>query len=191
MPNWCFTTYKIISRGEENKEYLKLKKYLDENWEKELWIGNLANYYGVDFESLGISARGWVSTYSEDDGVITLDVESAWDANDLLFDEINKATGNKLIISLRAEEPNCDLWYIRDEGGFFPEKYYVDCYGGSPEFEPQSFETLKEVVDLWCKMTGEKRNGRTDEQMLEVIEEWESDEDDIFFNVHEFAREDC
>lgn len=187
MANTCCTIYKITGIDGNNDAYNKLKDYLDKNW-KELWLGDMAKFYGVDFAELGISARGWVCYYEEDKGVITLDVESAWAPNEQLFEEINNKLDNKLSISLKAEEPGCGIFWIHDEGGYFPENYYVDC-SGFDNCECDYFETLEEVVDYWCKLTGEKRDGRTDEEMLKVIVNWEYEDDDKFFIVHEFERE--
>lgn len=187
MANTCCTIYKITGIDGNNDAYNQLKEYLDKNW-KELWLGDMAKFYGVDFEELGISARGWVCYYEEDKGVITLDVDSAWAPNEQLFEEINNKLDNQLSISWKAEEPGCEIFWIHDEGGYFPENYYVDC-SGFDNCECDYFETLEEVVDYWCKLTGEKRDGRTDEEMLKVIEDWEYEDEDTFFIVHEFDRD--
>ena len=185
MANTCFTTYVITGKEENSEAYKKLSEFI---WSKEvgdMWLGELAEHYEIDYKWLDISIRGWIVYCSEKDGVLTLEVESAWSPNEELFLEINKKLGGQLSISWKAEESGSDIFWIHDEGGYFPERYFVDCDGWK-DCESDYFETAKEVVDYWCKLTGEKRDGKTDKEMLDVIEDWEYENDDMFFVVHEF-----
>ena len=161
-----------------------MKEYLDKN-AKDLWLGDLAKHYDIDCAALGIDVRGWVIDYYEEDGVITLDVDSKWSPNEELFLAINDKLDSQFSVSWKAEESGCGIFWIHDEGEYFPERYFVDC-DGFDDCECDYFETAKEVVDYWCKLTGNKRDGKTDEEMLEMIEDWEYEDDDKFFVVHEF-----
>ena len=191
MANTCITTYKITGIYKNNAAYNDLKTYLDNNLSG-LWLGDLAKHYNVDFASLGISARGNVCYYEEDNGVITLTVESAWFPNKRLFEEINKRVGNQLSISYRAEEPGNDIFCIHDEGCFFPERYLVDaidCEDVLGDIESFYCENISSVIDLWCKAIGYERGEEDDDKMIDIINDWEYDNDDVFFQIRKFVVE--
>lgn len=191
MANICFTTYKITGIDKNNAAYNDLKTYLDNNSSR-LWLGDLAKHYNVDFASLGISARGNVCYYEEDNGVITLDVESAWSPNDRLFEEINKRVDNQLSISYRAEEPGWNIFWIHDEGGFFSERYIVDaidCEDVLGDIESCYCENINGVIDLWCKAIGYERGEEDNDKMIDIINNWEYDNDDVFFQIRKFVIE--
>lgn len=184
MANICFTIYKITANVENSEAYKQLKSFLDSS-EKNFWLGSLAKHFDIDCESLKIDVRGWAIDFYEENGVITLEVESKWSPNEELFLVINEKYDCELSVSWRAEEPGCEIFWIHDEDDYFPERYYVDC-SGFDNCECDYFETAKEVIDYWCKLTGNKRGRKSDEKMLEMIEYWEYEDDDTFFNVHEF-----
>ena len=186
MANTCFTTYRIVPSNVNKDAFNKLIDALSKFADWQIHLGDLADELGVEWRNKGYSVRGKIVYWKERQGVIFMDVESAWSACDDLFEDINKTLSKGLSISYREEEPGCDIFYIHDERGFFPDNYFVDAYGG--DFECSYFETLEEVIDYWCKCMKCGRGDKTDEQMRAIIEEWEYDDDDTFFFIHEFTR---
>ena len=61
--------------------------------------------------------------------IISFETETAWDACNELFFEINRILNDELSISYRCCESGCDLFYTHDEGDFFPEECCVSSYG--------------------------------------------------------------
>ena len=76
-------------------------------------------YQSVDI-SIGLSSR-----ITRTKRLLSFDTESAWSACDLFFDELNKVLGNELSISYREIECGCEIFYVHDVGGFFPEECCV------------------------------------------------------------------
>lgn len=62
---------------------------------KNIWLDDLAKYYGIDYEAKHISVRGHIywAEYEEDEEndtyLLSFETESAWDACNELFEEIN------------------------------------------------------------------------------------------------------
>lgn len=62
---------------------------------KNIWLYQLAEHYGIDYEKKGISVRGhiyWAEFEADETNdyyLLSFDTESAWDACSELFEEIN------------------------------------------------------------------------------------------------------
>ena len=192
MANTCFTIYKIMGTDRQTEAYNKLVSALTElKGERSSWLGTLATKLGLDWENMGLPVRGDIIHWEEYEGLYTpellLDVESAWTPCIELFDAINEHLGGELSISWRAEEPGCELYWKHDEGRFFDEdNFYVDADGDM--FESFYASELLDVIDDWCSVMKYDRGDKSDNEMREIIENWEYEDDDIYFNIHEFEN---
>ena len=192
MANTCFTIYKITGINGQNEAYNKLVSALAElKGERFPWLGTLATELGLDWEKMRLPVRGNIIHWEDEDSpwhygnILTLEVESAWTPCIELFDSINEHLGGELSISWRAEEPGCDLYWKHDEGGFFDEDVFcVDADGDV--FESFYAPDLQDVIDAWCSVMKYDCADKSDNEMREIIENWEYENEDIYFNIHEF-----
>jgi hypothetical protein len=159
-----------------------------------LW--QLAEHFGIDYEKRSICVRGEVYFYDFDDlqddeyPVLTVCTETAWCACHDLFEALNKELGGELSISWREIEPGCEIYSVYDEGDWFPEEAIVTAWG--EPFGPineDAYLTVDAAIDFWCEMMHEDRQGRTTEQMMEVIENYKYKSDDTYFAIHEITFE--
>ena len=134
MANLATTTYKVTGTREAvNNLWTTLQNMEVDS--KDIWLFKLAEHYGIDYEKKQISVRGhiyWAEYEEEEENdyyLLSLDTETAWDACNELFLEINRILGDELSISYRCCESGCDLFYTHDEGDFFPEECCVSSYG--------------------------------------------------------------
>jgi hypothetical protein len=51
------------------------------------------------------------------------------------------------------------------------------------------YNTLKDAINDWCEKMDIKQGGRTDEEMMNFINEYEYDDDDTYFYIRQFAFE--
>ena len=133
MANLATTTYKVTGTREAvNNLWTTLQNMEVDS--KDIWLFKLAEHYGIDYEKKQISVRGhiyWAEYEEEEENdyyLLSLDTETAWDACNELFLEINRILGDELSISYRCCESGCDLFYTHDEGDFFPEECCVSSY---------------------------------------------------------------
>ena len=185
MSNICDTQYKV--RGS--------RKALSDLWNtllmmgvnsKDVYLYKLAEHYGIDCEHSGISVRGhiyWAEFEdNKDGGLLSFDTESAWTACDLFFDELNKVLGNELSISYREIECGCEIFHVHDEGGFFPEECRVSSSGGNFEDICEDvYDTICDAIEAWCEKTGISQGERTEEEMVDFINEYEYDSEDTYY----------
>lgn len=134
MANLATTTYKVTGiREAVNNLWTTLQNMEVDS--KDIWLFKLAEHYGIDYEKKQISVRGhiyWAEYEEEEENdyyLLSFDTETAWDACNELFLEINRILGDELSISYRCCESGCDLFYTHDEGDFFPEECCVSSYG--------------------------------------------------------------
>ena len=113
-----------------------------------------------------------------------------WDACNELFEEINRKLGNELSISYRVCECGCEVYYVHDEANFFPEDACVSSY-----VEPfddvcdDIYNTVSDAIKEWCTKMGIERGERTEEEMMEYINEYEYENDDTYFYIRTFSFE--
>ena len=190
MSNICDTQYKV--RG--------TRKALTDLWNRlltmnvnttNIYLYKLADHYGIDYEQRGISVRGhiyWAEFEDDEDGgVLSFDTESAWTACDLFFEELNKALGGELSISYREVECGCDIFFVHDEGDFFPEECCVSSSGGCFEDACEDvYFTIQDAINDWCEKTGISQGKRTESEMLDFINGYEYDTDDTYYYIHPF-----
>ena len=193
MANTCDTSYKVIGSPKAVKKLWNTLQELEVN-SKNVYLYELAERYGIDYQKKGISVRGFIywaefeEKESDDYCLLSFDTETAWSACDLFFDELNKALGGELSISYREIEPGCDIYFVHDECGWFPEECCVSS-SGEP-FEESCgdvFSTVKDAINEWCTKMNIEQGERTDAEMLEYISEYDYDDLDTYFYINEFT----
>lgn len=193
MANTCDTSYKVIGSPKAVKKLWNTLQEMEVN-SKNVYLYELAERYGIDYEKKGISVRGFIywaefeEKESDDYCLLSFDTETAWSACDLFFDELNKALGGELSISYREIEPGCDIYFVHDECGWFPEECCVSS-SGEPFEESCSdvFSTVKDAINEWCTKMNIEQGERTDAEMLEYISEYDYDDLDTYFYINEFS----
>ena len=193
MANTCDTSYKVIGSPKVVKKLWNTLQEMEVNI-KNVYLYELAERYGIDYEKKGISVRGFIywaefeEKESDDYCLLSFDTETAWSACDLFFDELNKALGGELSISYREIEPGCDIYFVHDECGWFPEECCVSS-SGEPFEESCSdvFSTVKDAINEWCTKMNIEQGERTDAEMLEYISEYDYDDLDTYFYINEFT----
>ena len=193
MANTCDTSYKVIGSPKAVKKLWNTLQEMEVN-SKNVYLYELAERYGIDYKKKGISVRGFIywaefeEKESDDYCLLSFDTETAWSACDLFFDELNKALGGELSISYREIEPGCDIYFVHDECGWFPEECCVSS-SGEPFEESCSdvFSTVKDAINEWCTKMNLEQGERTDAEMLEYISEYDYDDLDTYFYINEFT----
>lgn len=193
MANTCDTSYKVIGSPKAVKKLWNTLQEMEVN-SKNVYLYELAERYGIEYEKKGISVRGFIywaefeEKESDDYCLLSFDTETAWSACDLFFDELNKALGGELSISYREIEPGCDIYFVHDECGWFPEECCVSS-SGEPFEESCSdvFSTVKDAINEWCTKMNIEQGERTDAEMLEYISEYDYDDLDTYFYINEFT----
>ena len=131
MPNWAYTQYK--NRGSE-KEVAALYKTIQSLAERKesllpngfgkLWLGNLVNALGGDWEK--IYCRGQILDYSLENGLLIINTETAWGE----MSETRHFIQSKfpsLQIYFQTEEPGMCIFQTNDAAGeYFPDRWLLD-----------------------------------------------------------------
>ena len=121
-----------------------------------------------------------------------------WDAcnelfeeiNHLLFEEINHLLWDELSISYRVCECGCEVYYVHDEGSFFLEEVAVSSSGEPFEDACDDiYTTLKDAINEWCEKMNVQQGQRTDEEMMNFINDYEYEDDDTYFYIRQFTFE--
>ena len=196
MANQATTTYRICKAetGTENNNAVRdlwnTLQSMNVNT-KNIWLDDLARHYGIDYEARHISVRGHIywAEYDEEEDLLSLETESAWDRSELI-EEINHVLGDVLSVSFRVCECGCEVFYVHDEGNFFPEECCVSAYGEPFEEACEDvFDTLKDAIDEWCSKMNIEQGERTDEEMMDFINEYEYENEDTYFYIRTFTYE--
>jgi len=195
MANIADTTFKVLGT----------RKAVNDLWEalqklgagsKNIWLGDLAKHYGIDYEEKHIMVRGNIywADYEEDpvNGyyLLTLDTETAWNEPNEIFEEINRILGNELEINYRVVECGCEVFHVHQESvyDFFPEECCVSSCGGRfDEAFEDVYDTIHDAVNEWCTKMDIGQGERTDEEMVKFINEYEYDDPDIYFYINPFT----
>ena len=120
MANTCTTTYKVTGSRKAVNDLWNVLQKMEVN-SKNVWLYQLAEQYGIDYEKKGISIRGHIywADFEADEGndnyLLSFETESAWCACTELFEEINHTLHDELSISYRETECGCDIYYVHDE----------------------------------------------------------------------------
>ena len=190
MSNICDTQYKVRGSRKALSDLWNTLQMMEVN-SKNVYLHKLAEHYGIDYEHRGISVRGqiyWAEFEDDEDGgLLSFDTESAWSACDLFFDELNKVLGYELSISYREIECGCEIFHVHDEGNFFPEECCVSASGGNfDDVCEDVYDTIGDAIKEWCEKTGISQGERTDDEMVDFINEYEYDTEDTYYYIHPF-----
>ena len=193
MANLATTTYKLTGSRKAVSNLWTAFQSMNVNT-KNIWLDELAKYYGIDYQTKHISVRGHVywAEYEEDkdNALLSFETETAWDACNDLFEEINRKLGNELSISYRVCECGCEVYYVHDEANFFPEDACVSSCGEPfDDVCDDIYNTVSDAIKEWCTRMGIERGERTEEEMMEYINEYEYDNDDTYFYIRTFTFE--
>ena len=199
MANQATTTYKVTGTRKAVNDLWSTLQKMEVN-SKNIWLYQLAEHYGIDYETKQISVRGHIywAEYEEDPAndyyLLSFETETAWDACNELFEEINHLLWDELSTSYRVCECGCEVYYVHDEGDFFPEEVAVSSSGEPFENACDDiYTTLKDAINDWCEKMNIEQGERTDEEMMDFINEYEYDDDDTYFYIRgqEIHRKLC
>lgn len=189
MANICDTQYKVTGSRKAVADLWETLQKLEVN-NKDVYLYRLAEHYGIDYEKKGISVRGHIywADYEENEeddcALLSFDTESAWSSCDLLFKEVNKALGYELSINWREIEPGCGIFYTYDDNDFFPEVCYVTAYGDLFDDCEDAYSTIGDAIKKWCGKTGISQDSRTEQEMVDFINDYEYETEDTGFCIN-------
>ena len=195
MANQATTTYKVTGTRKAVSDLWNTLQSMNVNT-KNIWLDDLAKFYGIDYEAKHISVRGhiyWAEYEEEEENdkfLLSFSTESAWDACNDLFEEINHLLWDELSISYRVCECGCEVYYVHDEGNYFPEEACVSSYGEPFEdaFD-DVYETIADAIKEWCSKMNIEQGERTDEEMMNFINEYDYEDDETYFYIRTFTFE--
>ena len=135
MPNWCDTQYKIIGKKEEVQDlYSKLQKLqnmeepLEPNSFGIMWLGNLVTILTGNWNE--IYCRGHIINFNLEDGILSIETETAWGEMEEVRHFIEKVYP-ALKIYYYEEECGCEIYQTNDRHGqFFSSRYIFDDQDG-------------------------------------------------------------
>ena len=193
MANICDTQYKVTGSRKAVADLWNTLQELEVN-SNNVYLYLLAEHYGIDYEKKGISVRGHIywAEYEEnvedDYALLSFDTESAWSACEEFFDELNKVLGGELSISYREIECGCDIFYVHDEQGFFPEECCVSSSGEPFEDACEDiFDTCQDAIAKWREKMGISQGDRTDDEMVDFINGYEYENEDTYYYINKFT----
>lgn len=131
MPNWAYTQYKIKGNSAEVvalyrtiEDLGQRKESLLPNGFGKFWLGNLVHALGSDWEK--IYCRGQILDYSLENGLLTINTETAWGE----CSETRHLIQTKypsLQIFFQTEEPGMCIFQTNDASGeYFPDRWLLD-----------------------------------------------------------------
>lgn len=124
MANQATTTYKVTGTQKAVSNLWNTLQRMEVN-SRNIWLDDLAKHYGIDYQKKHISVRGYIywAEYEEDEdtSLLSFETETAWDACNDPFFEINRLLDDELSISYRCCECGCEVYYTHDEGDYFPK----------------------------------------------------------------------
>ena len=193
MANQATTTYKVTGTRKAVSDIWNTLQKMNVN-NKNIWLDELAKYYGIDYEAKHISVRGHIywAEYEEDEDhvLLSFETETAWDACNELFGEINHLLWDELEISYRVVECGCEAYYVHDEGNYFPEEACVSSYGEPFEDACDDvYDTIADAIKEWCSKMNIEQGERTDEEMMDFINEYDYEDDETYFYIRTFTFE--
>ena len=195
MANQATTTYKVTGTRKAVSDLWNTLQKMNVNT-KNIWLDDLAKYYGIDYETKHISVRGHIywAEYEEDEEndnyLLSFSTETAWDACNNLFEEIKHLLWDELEISYRVCECGCEVYYVHDEGNYFPEEACVSSYGEPFEDACDDvYDTIADAIKEWCSKMNIEQGERTDEEMMDFINEYEYEDDETYFYIRTFTFE--
>lgn len=179
----CSTIYKCV--GDE-KELEELFQIIKKNYDsREPYLCSVLESMGFDLKELdekGLRCRGDIIYFDYDDGILTIDQDTAWCEQEGFRICIEEKYPNVKVFYCE-EEPGCEVYYTNDVmREYFPERYVID---GSDIRE--YFSNIDEVIEYLSKHYGITLTGETEEDIQAAIDEYaEEQDDDFWMNIHEF-----
>ena len=178
MPNWAYTSYRIVGKTEEvNDLYAKIKQLdnmqepLVENGFGLLWLGCLVTILGGNWND--IYCRGKIIDFSLDDGILSIETETAWSEMDEVRRYIEKVYP-ALKIYYYEEECGCEIYQTNDRHGqFFSSRYIFDDQDGEGM---EYFDKPETLLAFTSKAM------RTKFQTIEELEEAVEESDGFSFH---------
>lgn len=159
MPNWAAVCYKVTGQHEQVEKLYNIMLELGampspglfENGFGSTWLGNLVIKLGGDWNK--IYCRGEWNYMSFQDGILTIDIESAWsDPNEVREFIEEKLPGIK--IYFQSEEPGCVIYETNDSTGeYFPDRFYL---WDEISLDTGYYQTLDSLLKAVEKITGSK-----------------------------------
>ncbi len=147
MPNWAYTSYRIVGKVEEvNELYSKLQQLenmqepLVENGFGNLWLGCLVTILGGNWND--IYCRGKIVDFIMDDDVLIIHTETAWGEMSEVRYFLEKVYPG-LKIYYYEEECGSEIYQTNDRHGqFFSSRYIFDDQDGEGMEYFDKHETL-------------------------------------------------
>lgn len=195
MANLATTLFKVCGTRKAASDLWTTLQTLGVN-DKNIWLGDLAEHYGIDYKEKHIMVRGHIywAEYEEDEEndmyVVSLETETAWSEPNEIFEEISALLWYDLQINYRVIECGCDLFHVHRESAFdfFPEECCVSSYGAPfDEACEDVYETVGDAIKVWCEKMNVSQDGRTEEEMMDFINDYEYEDDDTYFYIHPFT----
>ena len=131
MPNWAAVCYKVTGQHEQVEKLYNIMLELGampfpglvENGFGSEWFGNLVTKLGGDPNK--VYCRGSWTNLQYSDGILTIDIESAWDELNELRAFLED-TFPDIKIWYQCEESGCGIYTTNDpDGTYFPDRYYL------------------------------------------------------------------
>ena len=157
MANWAYTSYRMVGKKEEVTDlYNKIQQLQNMNEPLEpnswgtLWLGCLVTILGGNWNE--IYCRGHIIDFSLEDGVLSIETETAWGEMDEVRHFIEKVYP-ALKIYYYEEECGCEIYQTNDRHGhFFPERFILDDFeGDGPEYYNDTDSLLKAASEIFGK----------------------------------------
>ena len=157
MPNWAYTSYRIVGKKEEVQDlYSKIQQLqnmeepLEPNGFGNLWLGCLLTILGGDWEK--VYCRGKIIDFSLDDGVLSINTETAWSEMQEVRQFIQQNYPS-LEIFYYEEEPGWGIYQTNDhDKRFFSFRYILDdLEGDGPEYYDDTDSLLKAASEIFGK----------------------------------------
>ena len=157
MANWAYTSYRIVGKKEEVTDlYNKIQQLqnmhepLEPNSWGSLWLGCLVTILGGNWNE--IYCRGHIIDFSLEDGILSIETETAWGEMDEVRHFIEKVYP-ALKIYYYEEECGCEIYQTNDRHGhFFPERFILDDFeGDGPEYYNDTDSLLKAASEIFGK----------------------------------------
>ena len=154
MPNWAYTSYRIVGKTEEvNDLYSKIQQLqnmeepLEPNGFGNLWLGCLLTILGGK-----VYCRGKIIDFSLDDGVLSINTETAWSEMQEVRQFIQQNYPS-LEIFYYEEEPGWGIYQTNDhDKRFFSFRYILDdLEGDGPEYYDDTDSLLKAASEIFGK----------------------------------------
>ena len=170
MPNWAYSSYRIVGKAEEVQDlYSKLQQLenmqepLVENGFGNLWLGCLVTILGGDWND--IYCRGKIIDFSLDDGILSIETETAWSEMQEVRQFIQSVYPS-LKIFYYEEEPGWGIYQTNDhEKRFFPFRYILDDLDGEG---PEYYDDIDSLLTAASEIFGKELKTMAD--LNEIVE---------------------